>query len=345
MKFIKTIQKFIKISFWNWVNNHKQYCSTLCSRPIRQCGPWPPPLRPPGPVVQQPMAGPPNRPTHCVRLGQNPAHDSLDARSRPSPQMMIRRLTARLAWTKPRPPAAPGNPSSILFCPPPHISRMQGGGGGAPVPACQPATARSSAARRAATACLPFLAFFPLPHFPSLAHARSRDGMAVHGGPEEGRWRRCRESPRRWAHSPRGRVRSCRAVSPRCAEPLSLAPSNGGGQASCWLPVIPRECQKDADGGDSGGGGRSHGRSFPPRSFASLLFRSRVRVSVLHCKINSRSIPLFISFPKHDPLPSTALVPLIEPSNHLGVDRVDEHCVNHTSDLYAPQVLLMELCT
>jgi hypothetical protein len=36
----------------------------------------------------------------------------------------------------------------------------------------------------------------------------------------------------------------------------------------------------------------------------------------------SRSIPLVISFPKQDPQPSTALVPLIDSPDRLGVDRV-----------------------
>jgi hypothetical protein len=99
------------------------------------------------------------------------------------------------------------------------------------------------------------------------------------------------------------------------------------------------------DGGGSGGGGRFHGRSFSPRSFASLLFRSRVRVPVLHCEIDSRSIPLFISFPKQDPLPSMALVPLIESPDRLGVDRVGERCESYLVPVRAPLVLLMELCT
>jgi hypothetical protein len=42
-----------------------------------------------------------------------------------------------------------------------------------------------------------------------------------------------------------------------------------------------------------------------------------------------------MSFPKQDPLPSTALVPLIDLPDRLGVDRVGEHCMNHTSYLCA----------
>jgi hypothetical protein len=39
------------------------------------------------------------------------------------------------------------------------------------------------------------------------------------------------------------------------------------------------------------------------------------------------------SFPNSVYSLEMALVPLIEPSDHLGVDRVGEHCVNHTLDL------------
>jgi hypothetical protein len=168
-------------------------------------------------------------------------------------------------------------------------------------------------------------------------------GMIVHGDPEESGG--AAAGPLAGECVPH--EGECTAVERMC-DGASLAQTARRRRADERMarPVCPlsaRLCDA-GDGGGSGGGGRSHGRSFSPRSFASLLFRSRVRVSVLHCKIDLRSIPSFISFPKHDPLPSTALVPLIDLPDRLGVDRVGSTVNDIPRVLVLSLILLMELC-
>jgi hypothetical protein len=82
--------------------------------------------------------------------------------------------------------------------------------------------------------------------------------------------------------------------------------------------TFPIDC---ADSDDVDGGGRSYDRSFSPQSSASLLFKSRVRVTV-----SIRFRDRFLSLPKQDLQPSTALVPLIKSLDRLGVDRVGLSC-------------------
>jgi hypothetical protein len=79
--------------------------------------PMPPPLRPPGPVVQQPMAGPPNQPAHCVRLGQKPTHKSSRVAGRPSPRIKDLTAVCTIRWNKNPGVQLPCNPSPFLFVP------------------------------------------------------------------------------------------------------------------------------------------------------------------------------------------------------------------------------------
>jgi hypothetical protein len=90
---------------------------------------------------------------------------------------------ARISAEQNPPAAGPCKPYPILSLP---CFSHAGGGGGAPAPACPPATARSSATQHTATTCFSFLCFLSFPS-PSLA-PQKRDPQRMHRSwrPEKG---------------------------------------------------------------------------------------------------------------------------------------------------------------